>query len=62
MKDFNNVPMPDPKEVTVRNNPNKMPYFYYFTKSFRNEKGKPESKRISIGILSEEDNMPIPLR
>lgn len=62
MKNFDKVPMPEYKVITVRSNPNKIPYVYYFTKSFRNEKGQPDNKRIIIGRLSEEDNMLIPNR
>ena len=60
MEIFKKVPIPKTGIVIVRSNPNKIPYVYHYVETFRNDKGKPDNKRVSIGKLSEVDNMLIP--
>lgn len=56
------IKLPIPKEgvVVAKSGVNKIPYVYYFTEIFRNEKGQPDNKRISIGRALVEENLFIP--
>ena len=44
MKNSSVIKVPVPKKGV-----NKITYIYYYTDIFRNENGKPDNKRISIG-------------
>lgn len=52
--------MPKKRCVVNSNNKNKIPYVYYATKYYRNEKGASITERISIGKKDEGTGMLIP--
>lgn len=54
------VPMPKKGVTKAKSGVNKITYVYYYTNIFRNESGKPDNKRISIGKYLEDEDMLIP--
>ena len=60
MLDFIKVELPKNKIVIVKSGKNKIKYVYYILKSYRNEKGQPTSKTVSIGKYDETENKLIP--
>lgn len=49
-----------PKNKIIKEKRNNKTYVYYVLKTYRNEKGQPTNKRVSIGKLDEKNNMLIP--
>ncbi len=60
MLDFIKVDLPKNKIVIVKSGKNQIKYVYYILKSYRNDKGQPTSKTVSIGKYDEENNKLIP--
>ncbi len=60
MLDFIKVDLPKNKIVIVKSGKNKIKYVYYILKSYRNEKGQPTGKTVSIGKYDEINNKLIP--
>lgn len=60
MLDFIKVDLPKNKIVIVKSGKNQIKYVYYILKSYRNEKGQPTSKTVSIGKYDEINNKLIP--
>ena len=54
------VEMPKEKITIVNWGKNNIKYVYYILKSYRNEKGQPTGKTISIGKYDEDSGMLIP--
>ena len=54
------VEMPKEKITVVNWGKNNIKYVYYILKSYRNEKGQPTGKTISIGKYDEDSGMLIP--
>ena len=54
------VKLPEQKIVIAKSGKGQIKYVYYILKSYRNKKGQPTSKTISIGKYDEESNMLIP--
>ena len=54
------VEMPKEKITIVNWGKNNIKYVYYILKSYRNEKGQPTGKTISIGRYDEDSGMLIP--
>ena len=54
------VEMPKEKITVVNWGKNNIKYVYYILKSYRNEKGQPTGKTISIGRYDEDSGMLIP--
>jgi hypothetical protein len=60
-KTLKNPHVPIPKKKTIyRTNKNKTTYIYYTTKAYRNKKGQPTSKVISIGKKDPQTGQFIP--
>ena len=60
MLEFLKVEMPKNKVVIAKSGKGQIKYVYYILKSYRNEKGQPTSKTVSIGKYDEENNKLIP--
>ena len=60
MIDMIKVDMPKQKVFIAKSGKNKIKYAYYILKSYRNEKGQPTGKTVSIGKYDESDNKLIP--
>ena len=54
------VDLPKNKIIIAKSGKNNIKYVYYILKSYRNEKGQPTGKTISIGKYDEEENKLIP--
>ena len=54
------VDVPKDKTFIAKSGKNQIKYVYYILKSYRNEKGQPTGKTISIGKYDEEENKLIP--
>ena len=54
------VDVPKDKTFIAKSGKNEIKYVYYILKSYRNEKGQPTGKTISIGKYDEEENKLIP--
>jgi len=54
------VPIPQKGITKVKSGISQITYVYYYTEIFRNENGKPDNKRVSIGRYLEKENMLIP--
>ena len=60
MLDIIKVDVPKEKTFIAKSGKNQIKYVYYILKSYRNEKGQPSGKTISIGKYDEETNKLIP--
>ena len=60
MLDIIKVDVPKEKIFIAKSGKNQIKYVYYILKSYRNEKGQPTGKTISIGKYDEEENKLIP--
>lgn len=60
MLEFIKVDMPKEKVLVAQSGKNKIKYVYYILKSYRNEKGQPTGKTVSIGRYDEESKKLIP--
>ena len=60
MLDIIKVDVPKEKTFIAKSGKNQIKYVYYILKSYRNEKGQPTGKTISIGKYDEEENKLIP--
>ena len=54
------VDLPENKIVIAKSGKSNIKYVYYILKSYRNKKGQPTGKTISIGKYDEEENKLIP--
>ena len=54
------VDIPENKTYIAKSGKGQIKYVYYILKSYRNEKGQPTGKAISIGKYDEENNKLIP--
>ena len=54
------VDLPKRKVFIAESGKSKIKYVYYILKSYRNEKGQPTGKSVSIGKFDEENNKLIP--
>ena len=54
------VDLPENKIVIAKSRKSNIKYVYYILKSYRNKKGQPTGKTISIGKYDEEENKLIP--
>ena len=60
MLDIIKVDMPKEKVFVAKSGKNQIKYVYYILKSYRNEKGQPTGKTISIGKYDELNDKLIP--
>ena len=60
MLSFIKVDLPKDKIVISKSGKSQIKYVYYILKSYRNKKGQPTGKFISIGKYDEETNKLIP--
>ena len=60
MLDIIKVDVPKEKIFIAKSGKNQIKYVYYILKSYRNEKGQPTGKTISIGKYDEKENKLIP--
>lgn len=60
MLDIIKVDVPKEKTFIAKSGKNQIKYVYYILKSYRNEKGQPTGKTISIGKYDEKENKLIP--
>lgn len=60
MLKFIKVDLPKDKIVISKSGKSQIKYVYYILKSYRNEKGQPTGKFISLGKYDEETNKLIP--
>ena len=60
MLDIIKVDVPKDKTFIAKSGKNQIKYVYYILKSYRNEKGQPTGKTISIGKYDEKENKLIP--
>ena len=54
------VDLPENKITITKSGENGIKYVYYILKSYRNKKGQPTGKTISIGKYDEKENKLIP--
>ncbi len=60
MLDIIKVDVPKNRTIIVKSGKSQIKYVYYILKSYRNDKGQPTGKTISIGRYDEENNKLIP--
>ena len=60
MIDCIKVDLPKEKIIIVKSGKKQIKYVYYILKSYRNEKGQPTGKTISIGKYDAKENKLIP--
>lgn len=60
MLDIMKVDIPKNRTIIVKSGKNQIKYVYYILKSYRNEKGQPTGKTVSIGKYDEVNNKLIP--
>ena len=60
MLDIIKVDVPKNRTMIVKSGKSQIKYVYYILKSYRNDKGQPTGKTISIGRYDEENNKLIP--
>lgn len=54
------IKVPLPKKGIVKEKRNNIVYVFYVLETYRNNKGQPTNKRVSIGRLDKESGMLIP--
>ena len=60
MLDIIKVDVPKNRTFIAKSGKSQIKYVYYILKSFRNEKGQPTGKSVSIGKFLEDENKLIP--
>jgi len=60
MLDIMKVDIPKNRTIIVKSGKKQIKYVYYILKSYRNEKGQPTGKTVSIGKYDEVNNKLIP--